>query len=185
MANNSDIEVRLCELKRVCCDCFAGEPTDAHWLFNEATFLIENRPPDADFMVWRGVIEAGRALNHIGEYAVGGELFEIIIEIARKIRFPRIEFDALEGLAFSWFYLGDRNRAIKYLEYGLELATKLHRDLAADRFRVAIENYRTGQARFPDNLKAPNTSPKRQSKNEHLSTLLKQVQTLKGGAFIR
>ncbi len=178
MANNSDIEIRLGELKRVCCECFAGESTDVHWLFDEATFLIENRPPHADFLFWHGVIEAGRALNHIGEYAIGGELFEIIIEIARRIRFPRIEFDALEGLAFSWFYLGDRTRAIKYLEYGLELATKLDRAPAADRFKVAIENYRSGQARFPENLKAPNTSPKRPSKTVHLSTLLKRDRNL-------
>jgi hypothetical protein len=68
---------------------------------------------------------------------------------------------------FLGFIKGDRNRAIKYLEYGLELATKLGRTLAADRFRVAIENYRSGHAQFPDNLRAPNTSSKRPSKTMH------------------
>jgi hypothetical protein len=169
---NSEIDVRLSELNRVCCASFAGEPADPHWLFDEAMDLIEKRPSGADITFWRGIVEAGRALNEMGEYAIGGELFEVVVGIAREIRFPRLEFDALEGLAFSWFYLGDQTRAIKYLEYGLELAIRLERPKAAERLRLAIDNLRPGQVRFPDNLKAPNTSPGRKSRWVHLSTLL-------------
>lgn len=177
-SKNSEIEVRLCELNRVCCACFAGEPADPHWLFDEAINLIECRPADADITFWRGVVEAGRTLNHMGEYAMGGELFEVIAEIARNIRFPRLEFDALEGLAYSWFYLGDRTRAIKYLDYGLKLANRLNRPVAAERLRVAIENFRSGRVLYPDDLKVPNTSPGRKSRFVHLSTLLKRDQSL-------
>jgi tetratricopeptide (TPR) repeat protein len=151
---DDELKIRLNKLHSICCDAFEGEPIDAQWLFDEAHWLMDSRPPHARLEYWRVIVEAGRAVNHLGEYALGGELFEEIIETARKIRFPRLEFDALEGLAFSWFYLGDRTRAVKYLEYGLEIATKLDRPIAADRFKVRIEKYRSGEPSFPDNLKA-------------------------------
>jgi hypothetical protein len=115
MKTNDQIKIRANELRNISCEVFAGAPTDGQWLFEEALWLIDNRSIRGSLDFWRVILEAGRAINHLGEYAIAGELFEEIIETARKIRFSRVEFDALEGVAFSWFYLGDRARAIKYL----------------------------------------------------------------------
>jgi hypothetical protein len=79
---DDELKIRLNKLHSICCDAFEGEPIDAQWLFDEAHWLMDSRPPHARLEYWRVIVEAGRAVNHLGEYALGGELFEEIIETA-------------------------------------------------------------------------------------------------------
>jgi len=170
------MDERLSKLAKAAAASMRGEDIDPIWIYGESLELLELRESFQTNALWHTLSDSACALNDIGEYALGGEVFEALLEQARERRYPKIEFDALEGLAESWFYLGDRARAFGYLDLGLELAARLNRRRMIERFEDAIERYKEGKTVFPAaGVKAPtNTSAARKNRRAHVSSLLKK-----------
>lgn len=170
------MDERLSKLAKAAAASMRGEEIDPNWIFEESLELLELRDSFGTNALWHTLVDSACALNNVGEYALGGEIFEVLLEQARERRYPKIEFDALEGLAESWFYLGDQNRAFNYLDIGLKLATKLNRRRTIERFQDSITRYREGKTQFPaGSIKAPtNTSAARKNRRAHVSSLLKK-----------
>lgn len=170
------MDARLSKLAKAAAASMRGAPVDAQWIYAESLALIEDREAFRTKGFWHTLLDSARALNDVGEYALGGEIFELLLNQARKRSYPKIEFYALEGLAQSWFYLGDKERALRYLDIGLKLATQLKKRVAVERFEDAVAYYHAGKGILPPGkIRAPasagNTKPKRIA---HISTLLKK-----------
>lgn len=167
---------RLSKLAKAAAASMRGEEIDPNWIFEESLELLDQRESFQTNALWHTLVDSACALNDIGEYALGGEVFEAVLEQARERRYPKIEFDALEGLAQSWFFLGDHNRAFVYLNTGLRLAEKLNRRRTIARFQQSIDDYREGKCHFPaGRIKAPtNTSAVRKNRHAHVSSLQKK-----------
>lgn len=167
---------RLSKLAKAAAASMRGESIDPNWIYDESMALLEERDSLLTNALWHTLVDAACALNDSGEYALGGEIFEALLEHSRERRYPKIEFDALEGLAESWFYLGDHNRAFGYLDGGVKLAAKLNRPREVERFQESIGRYREGTVRFSESggIKAPATSGARKDRRAHASSLIKQ-----------
>lgn len=169
------MDERICHLAKVAAASLRGEEIDAQWLYDESLSLLEKRDSYQTNALWHTLVDAGRALNDVGEYALGGEVFEQLVAQARARCYPKIEFDGLEGLAESWFYMGDHDRALQYLNLGLELASRLKRKHAIERFEDAIEHYRRSKGKCTEAAKAPADARSiRKSRKAHVSSLLKK-----------
>jgi hypothetical protein len=167
---------RLSKLAKVAAASMRGAPVDAKWIYDESLALIQDRETFQTNALWHTLVDCARALNDVGEFALGGEIFELLLTHSRERRYPKIEFDALEGLGQSWFYLGDKDRAFQYLNTGLELAIRLKKRTAEAKFQDAIANYLSEKPAFPPGeIRAPveglTGKPKRRAL---ISTLLKK-----------
>ncbi len=170
------MDERLSKLAKAAAASMRGASVDSQWIYEESLALSEQSQALQTNALWRILVDCASSLNDVGEYALGGEIFELVLNHAREGPHRKIEFDALEGLARSWFYMGDKDRAFRHLDEGLELATRLRKRLAVERFQNALTNYHAGKIVFPPGkIRAPTgsgtTKPKRQA---HISTLLKK-----------
>lgn len=173
--HNVTMDDRLSKLAKVASASMRGEKVDPKWIYDESLALLEQSEAFHTNALWHTVVDSARALNDTGEYALGGEIFELLLQKARDRRYPKIEFDALEGLAESWFYLGDKDRAFQYLEVGLALATRLKRSQIIERFQDTIDQFREGKISFTGVIKAPADANTGQMKRKaHVSSLLKK-----------
>lgn len=169
------MDERISHLAKAAKASMRGEEIDAQWLYEESLAVLEERDSYQTNALWHTLVDAGRALNDVGEYALGGEIFELLVSHARARCYPKIEFDGLEGLAESWFYMGDHDRALQYLNLGLELATRLKRKHAIERFEDDIEHYRQVKGKCSETVKAPaEAKSMRKSRKAHVSSLLKK-----------
>jgi len=166
---------RIAKLAKVCAASMRGEETDPVWISDQARQLLVEQASFEGNALWHTLVDAGRALHDVGEYALAGEIFEQLLEHARSRKYPKLEFDALEGLGECWFYLGDHGRAMKYLNEGLALAQRLQRKHMIERFESAIEYFLSGKPKFEEGVKAPtNTERAARNRKAHVSSLLKQ-----------
>lgn len=171
------MDERIAKLAKAAAASLRGEEIDPLWLYDQSVLLLEQSSLcEKTNALWHTLVDASRALNDVGEYALAGEVFEMLLQQARARLYPKLEFDALEGLAESWFYIGDQNRAFRYLQTGKELAIRLNRKSTRERFEIAIESFREGKhASMSGPIKAPTNSKRmRKNRNSSVSSLLKK-----------
>ncbi len=140
---------RISKLAEACAVTENDEPVNSDWVYEECLALLDAYETFDSNELWSTLIDAARALNDSGEYALGGEIFESLLEHGQNRQLPKLEFDALEGLADAWFYLGDKKRAMGYLEQGLKLAIKLDKKDYIENFQISIDFYKTAKSPVP------------------------------------
>lgn len=171
-------EAEIENLRKTSVSSLKGSNVDAKFIYEEAIRLIDET--DVDFLLKsQALVVAAAALNDTGEYAMGGEVFEELLNLARAEGATTLELRCIEGLARSWFYLGDRKRAVHLLETGFARAKGIKNSDSEKWFRLAIDEIRDGRIAFPQTIKPPSHAPGvTKTKWTSLSALQKRDQEL-------
>lgn len=148
---------------------------DPIWMFETGIKLLAASHTICIKSVLVDLATVGAALNDCGEYERGQILLEAILRRAETIKDYRAQFVAIEGLALSAFYLGNRQLSRGYLDKGLALAMQLNKQRQVDRFKNLGENHVEGMTTFPQIIRAPAKAPGHpHKKRQHSSTGLKK-----------
>lgn len=135
------MDERLAALAQASAAALRGEKIDARAIFDDAKLLLERREGLEISQFWKTLLKAADALNHLGEHALAGEIFESLLQQAREQRDTKVELQAIEGVAESWFKLGARERAVSYLQNGVTRATRLGRKRNVEIFQRMIAQF--------------------------------------------
>ncbi len=145
-----------------------GQRVDSEYVFAAANSLIELSGADCSTHLLETLVAAAETLAHEGEHAYSGEVFECVLERAQERGEIELQLRSLGGLAQSWFYLGDRSRAFKYLDRAVKQAQEHHLYRLERKLEIVLEQLRSGTARFPEHIWPSNANPYgRRSRKSH------------------